>query len=381
MIRLAEFCVERTKTIAVVGLLLLIVGVIGLFQIRVNNNLVHWFKYNSDVRTADRVMSTKLGGTSTAYLVVQTEKDDAIKDPAMLRGIEGLQRELESDPRIGKTFSVVDYVKRINLVLHDNDATFNRVPDTADEAGQYLFLFGMSAKPRDLDNVVDYPFRKANIMLQLKTWDADVMADIIKRTEKYLSVHPLPSSATIHPAGIAYFNLIWNNEVLNGMMNSFIAGLVMVLILLMIQMRSFWWGVLSYIPLFFTIVLIYGAVGIFGKDFDMPVAVLSTLSLGMAVDFAIHFVGRFQQRYKEQPNLREALIWTVVRPGKGVLLNAVLFAIGFSVMVFAELTPYITVGAFMAAIMLFSALFSIIYLPGLITIFKPILIKGDKRDA
>jgi len=76
--------------------------------------------------------------------------------------------------------------------------------------------------------------------------------------------------------------------------------------------------------------------------------------------------------------LREALIWTVARPGKGIFLNAVLFALGFAVMVFADLTPYITVGVFMAAIMLLSALMSVVYLPGLINIFQRLLLKGEK---
>ena len=111
----------------------------------------------------------------------------------------------------------------------------------------------------------------------------------------------------------------------------------------------------------------------------MPVAVLSTLSLGMAIDFAIHFVGRFRRRYGEDARLREALVWTVARPGKGIFLNAVLFALGFSVMVFAHLTPYITVGVLMAVIMLLSALTSLVYLPGLILLFHRILIRGDPR--
>ncbi|MBI4481573.1 MAG: MMPL family transporter [Acidobacteria bacterium] len=377
--RLGTLCVRHARAIAVVGGALLVVAIAGLFRIQVNNNMVHWFKPGSDVRTADRIMNERLGGTSTAYLVIDSPAQDAMKDPAMLRDIEGLQRELENDPRVGKTFSVVDYVKRINRVLHDDNPAFDRIPDSAEEVGQYLFLFGASAKPTDLDNVVDYPFQKANVLLQLKSWDAGVMADVIRRTEAYLAAHPLPGGATVRPAGIAYFNLVWSDEVLWGMLRSFLAGLVLVLVLLVAQTRSLLWGILTFLPLLFTIALIYGVVGLVGKDFDMPVAVLSTLSLGMAIDFAIHFVARFQQRYQEEPRLQEALVWTVARPGKGIFLNAILFSLGFAVMIFADLTPYMTVGVLMAVIMLLSALASVIYLPGLIHLFHPVLLKGDAR--
>ncbi len=375
LVRFGAFCVRHGKSIAVMGTVLLAVAGVGLALLRVNNNMVHWFKPNSEVRTADRVMNAHLGGTSLGYLVVQGRAEDAIKDPAMLRGIENLQRELEKDPRVGKTFSVADYVKRINRVLHGDAPAFDRVPDTAGEVGQYLFLFGTSAKPSDLDNVVDYPFQRANVQVQLKSWDAGVMRDVIRRTQAYLAAHPLPGDAAVQPAGTAYFNLVWNDEVLWGMLASFSVGLVLVLVLLTLQMRSLLWGLLAFLPLLFTIALIYGVVGLIGKDFDMPVAVLSTLSLGLAVDFAIHFVARFRERYRQKPDLDQALIWTAARPGRGIFLNAILFAAGFAVMVFADLTPYITVGVFMAAIMLLSALASVMLLPGLVRLFQPVLFK------
>jgi predicted RND superfamily exporter protein len=301
-----------------------------------------------------------------------------MKEPAMLRVIEGLQRELEKDPLVGKTFSVGDYVKRVNRVLHGDDPAFDRIPDSAEVVGQYLFLFGLSAKPRDLDNVVDYPFQKANIHLQLRSWDAGVMAKVMRRADAYLASHPFPGGATVRPAGIAYFNLVWNGEVLWGMLTSFLTGLVLVLALLVIQTRSLLWGIVSFLPLLFTIALIYAVVGFTGKDFDMPVAVLSTLSLGMAIDFAIHFVGRFRGRYREKPDLTDALVWTVARPGKGILLNAILFALGFAVMVFADLTPYITVGVLMAAIMLVSSVTTLVFLPALIQLLRRrLLVKNE----
>jgi predicted RND superfamily exporter protein len=376
---LGRFCVRHAKAITVAGMVLLIIAAIGLFRIRVNNNMVHWFKPGSEVRKADQILNARLGGTSTAYLVVQAATDDAMKDPAMLRGIEGLQRELEKDPHVGKTFSVVDYTKRINRVLHDDNSAFDRIPDTRQAVSQYLFLFGMSAKPSDLDNVVDYPFRQANVVVQLKSWDAGVTADFINRAKAYLAAHPLPGGATMHPAGIAYFNLVWSDEVLRGMVKSFLAGLVVVLLLVVMLTRSLRWGILSFLPLLFTIALIYGVVGLVGKDFDMPVAVLSTLSLGLAIDFAIHFVVRFRQRYKEQPQVGEALLWTVARPGRGIVLNAVLFALGFAVMVFANVTPYITVGVLMVAIMLLSAFTSIMYLTSLIHLLHPVLLKEGQK--
>jgi uncharacterized protein len=115
----------------------------------------------------------------------------------------------------------------------------------------------------------------------------------------------------------------------------------------------------------------------------MPIAVLSCLSLGMAVDFSIHFIGRLRQRLGNmngiQPSyyqLSAALIWTAMRPGRGIFRNAVLFAAAFSVMLFASLTPYITVGAFIVSMMLLSAALTVIVLPALIALMQKNLSYG-----
>jgi predicted RND superfamily exporter protein len=363
--RIGRVGATRPLATVLVGLVLLVVAIIGTSKIHVNNNLVAWFKESSEIRVADAAMNQSLGGTSLGYLVVLANEPEFMKQPETMRWLEGLQRHLEAMPVVGKTFSVADYVKRINRVLHDDDPKFDVVPATKEAVGQYLFLFNMSAKPSDLDNVVDPAFQKANLWVQLKTWDAEAMRHVIEAAADYQMSHPL--AVTVKPAGIAYFNLVWNDEVLGDMVRGFVMALVVVFAILALAFRSAKWALVGYMPLLFTILLIYGVVGFAGKDFDMPLSVLSTLSLGMAVDFSIHFISRFRQRLAETGgDAQEALLWTAARPGKGIFRNALLFAATFSVMLFAPLTPYIAVGAFIVSMMVLSALLTILYLPALI---------------
>ncbi|MBI5577357.1 MAG: MMPL family transporter, partial [Deltaproteobacteria bacterium] len=363
-----RFAITRKTVVVLAGVVLIAVSVVGIARIRVNNNMIHWFKTGSEVRKADRVLNEKMGGTATLYMVADAKEEGGIADPRVLRSLERLQKEIERQYPVGKTVSVVDYVKRVNRVLNDDDPAHETVPDSRETIGQYLLLFNMAAKPRDLNNVIDYPYTKANVIVQLKSWDAVDTKALLENVRADLRANPVPG-VEIRPAGIAYFNMVWNDDVLWGMLSGFIASCVFVLFLMVLAYRSFWWGIVSSIPLVFTIVLIYGVVGFIGKDFDMPISVLSTLSLGLAVDFAIHFASRFRQRYAETNDVKEALLWTVARPGKGILRNAVLFASGFAVMIFAALTPYITVGAFMIAIMLLSAAATILFLPSLVALF------------
>ncbi len=371
--RLGKFAIHRPKRLLTVGIVLLALAIVGITQIKVNNNMVKWFKSGSELRTADRVMNANLGGTSLGYVVAKADSEGSIVEPGNLAYLEEVQKDLGNLPLVGKTSSLVDLVKRMHQVMNQDNPEFYKLPEDRRVIAQYLFMFGMAAKPSTLNNLVDYPYQQANLFVQLKTWDAQAMQEVIDRMETFQKQNPHPE-VVLKPAGTAYFNLVWNNEVLYDMVKMFSLALVLVFLILSLNFRSFKWGLISYFPLIFTIILIYGFVGFIGKDFDMPISVLSTLSLGMAVDFAIHFVKRFKQRLAEDNNLENSLIWTVERPGKGILRNALLFSLAFSIMIFASLTPYITVGIFIASLMMISAFLTLIYLPALIVIFRKSLL-------
>ncbi len=96
------------------------------------------------------------------------------------------------------------------------------------------------------------------------------------------------------------------------MLRGFLLALVVVFGILAINFRSFKWAIVGYVPLLLTVLFIYGAVGLMRKDFDMPISVLSCLSLGMAVDFSIQCTpsecGRpRREKPRGHPVRREAL--------------------------------------------------------------------------
>ena len=356
-----QFAINQRVAVIVAGLLLVGLSIWGITKIRLNNNMVAWFKSGSDIRVADRVINDNLGGSSSAYIVADGKGPGAVATPEALRYIEGLQKALAQLPVVGNTYSVADSVKMASMMMNGNSPAGFILPSAQAQATQLL----ASARPADI--TADHS--QANIQVQLKTWDASAMDNVIDEVNKYTAANPAPAGITFKPAGIAYFNKVWNDEVLGDMIRVFIIGVSIIFGVLILVFRSLKWAVVSFIPLLFTILIIYGAIGFMGKDLDMPIAVLSTLSLGLAVDFAIHFVRRYRQHLKTENNLDQALVWTVARPGKGIIRNAILFSAAFSVMIFAALTPYITVGIFIMSIMMVSAVLTIVYLPALIRLF------------
>jgi len=112
-----------------------------------------------------------------------------------------------------------------------------------------------------------------------------------------------------------------------------------------------------------------------GKDYDMPVAVLSALTLGMAVDFAIHFLERARASYAQTGSWRTSAGVMFGEPARAISRNVLVIAIGFLPLLAAPLIPYKTVGVFLCAIMGLSGAITLLALPSIIRIAEKSLFK------
>ena len=150
------------------------------------------------------------------------------------------------------------------------------------------------------------------------------------------------------------------------------AGLIALLLL-----RSPFWALLSFIPLSMAIGVIYGVIGLVGKDYDMPVAVISALALGLAVDFAIHFIVCLRQ-FAEKNTPMKAMDMVFREPSRGIWRNAIVVTLGFTPLLIAPLVPYQTVGLMMASILIVGVISTLIVLPAVIRLGNRFLFKTHK---
>jgi hypothetical protein len=153
-----------------------------------------------------------------------------------------------------------------------------------------------------------------------------------------------------------------------GMLEAVLGGFVTVFILMCILFRSPGLAFISMMPLTFAIVLSYGLIGFIGKDYDMPIAVCSSLALGLSIDFAIHFIQRFRRKYQETGDAEVTNRYIFQAPARAISRNAFVIILGFTPLVFATLGPYVTVGAFFAMLMSFSSLTTLVLLPALMRV-------------
>ncbi|MHC5035059.1 MAG: efflux RND transporter permease subunit, partial [Planctomycetota bacterium] len=303
--------------------------------------------------------------------------EEPLKRPDVLRYIEGLQEALvrgdgADAPVVGKSNSVVDIVKKVNKELSGEESQ-HRVPDTPDAVASCLLQFQNGHTPDDLYHFVNKDFDGANVWLQLKSGDNKDMERVIEQVDAYVAAHEPPVPVEHEWFGLTYINVAWQQKMVSGMLQAFMGSFVVVFILMTVLFHSALWGMLCMIPLTVTIALIYGLIGLAGKDYDMPVAVLSSLTLGLAVDFAIHFLARARDAVREVGSWDEAAVRVFGEPARAISRNAIVVAVGFLPLLAAPLVPYKTVGMFMAGILGVAAVGTLLILPALVTVLRQAL--------
>lgn len=300
---------------------------------------------------------------------VMTEAEVALRNsktflsPDVLAYMETLQENLKTTGLVGKSNSLADVVKVVNRELHTGEDSDYVLPDSSNAVAQTLLQYQSSHRPNDLWHFVTPDYRASLVWLQLTSGDNQDMTAVVKWVDDYVAKHPLPAGLSVDWAGKAYLNVVWQENMVAGMLNSLLGAFVMVFIMMVFLFRSLVYGILAMLPLTITITFIYGLIGIVGKDYDMPIAVLSALTLGLSVDFAIHFLERARATYKDTGDIAKTMSLMFEEPATAISRNALVIALGFTPLLFAPLVPYITVGIFLASIMAISALVTLLLLP------------------
>jgi uncharacterized protein len=350
LVRRLPIGASRRPVLVLAGAVLLVAAAIPFItKIEVNDNPVNWFRSGHEVRVATEALNEELPGTFGANLLLSTEDPTTLWSTEVVEVVAQLQETWGGNDIVGTSASYVDLLGGA----------------TGDE-GREVIATARARSPL-VDTLISTDGRTANLRLQLREGDNQAMRQVLDITDVQLEATPLPEGVQADWAGESYLNLVWQDEMVSSMLVGFGVTLLVVALLLALLFRSIWWALVGISPVLWTIVIVYGILGLIGKDFDMPIAVLSTLVLGIGVDFAIHFVERYRELLNDLGSAALAIEAFAEEPARALSRNATVIAVGFLPLLFSALTPYVIVGLFLAAIIALSWLATVVALPAIVT--------------
>ncbi|MGE4434327.1 MAG: RND family transporter [Bacteroidales bacterium] len=332
------------KAIYSVVIALAVLSIYGTSNVWINSSFLANFEKDSEIVQTDVFVNSKFGGTSTLNVVLESSTYDAFKQSEVLSLMDEMQTEAEGLQYVGNSFSLADYLKRMHRVMNANDEAFYHIPESKEMIAQYLLLYEMSGDPENLGKVVNYDYNRSNVTFQLKGDDTKTIQSALTLIETYRNRF-LSLGIDINYAGSGYKALVFTDLILDGQIKSILLSLLLVFILLSLLFRDIKAGLAGTLPIILTALISFGVMGLFNIPLSTTTALLSSIAIGIGIDYAIHFLEHYKTNQEKNERKIDALHQTMQQTGKAILFNAWVVIAGFLVLLFSVFPPNRTLGA------------------------------------
>jgi predicted RND superfamily exporter protein len=385
----------RPKLVVGIGVALAVVAAFGVSRVSLDNRFIDYFKSDTEINAGMRFIDESLGGTVPfdvvlsfpPYEVLDSEavfgeegddfEDDFLDDETAdvyperywftrdkLDRLTTVHRYMESQPEIGKVLSLTT-MEDLAKGFTDGE------PLTSVEIAGVLGLL-----PEDLRPELIHPYAhpqsgrlriSARVIESGPTIDRDALvANIRGHAQEASSFEPEDVQIT----GM----LVLFNSMLNQLFSSQVDTLAYVLLatftMFLILMRSVLYAVLGLVPNILAASLVIAFMGYAGIPLDMMTITIASISIGIGVDDAIHYLHRFKEEHDRVNEAYTSVAWSHATIGRAMYFTSFTIIIGFSVLCFSNFVPTILFGLLVAIAMALALIANLSLLPALLVLCK-----------
>jgi len=374
LVRFAFFVVRRSRVIPYVALGFTLIVSTGIFFLRVDSNEENFFPQKHPVKQAAQIINSKFGGSENILVLFSGD----MMDPTLLQRMESYRTELEKMEAIDLTMSFSGVVREISKALNDpGDPLYDKIPPSREAVAQYMEMYSMNGDPEELEQLVDFNYEHALLMIRINDASNEVIEGVLDHLQ--LLTADDPDVEVI--GGYGYVRAELATKVQSGTIYSLGIALLMIGVLLLIVFRSVAAGLLGIIPLSISVVVLFGLMGLTGVRLDVATALLSSVMIGVGVDYTIHFLWRYKEERNQNRPAREAVITTITTTGRGIIFNALSVIVGFFVLIISSFTPIRFFGILVVVSILSCLVGSLVILPAIVLRFKPRFLEPDEVDS
>jgi uncharacterized protein len=361
-----------------------VISAIGILRLDVDSNWLDDFSdrvpLKGDTARIDEVMNG-MGGN--LVYVFDTQHEDGIRDPDVLRAIERVQREAERHDLVRKAYSIVDIVKDLNQSFHDGNPAYYVIPDSRELVSQLLLLYETSGGD-EVEEWATTDFSRANLELRLGIAPISHTADLVADLDRHLDEHRTPE-IEVELTGIGALWLELLDYIVSSQIESFLYAFALIGAMMCFIFRSLRTGLLSMIPNVWPIVLTLGAMGWLGIPLDYNKVMIATVAMGIAVDDTIHFISRYHHEFEVSGSYAEALAAAMADVGHAVFVTSLVLVLGFLVNVFSVLDASAQSGVLLATTIATALIADLLLTPALVLTLQPFgpegARSGELREA
>jgi uncharacterized protein len=337
----------------------------GIAKVNVDTNPVHYYSDENELVIASTLVDKHFGGSTTVSIMAEGD----VKDPVLLNAMDDLEQKLRNHPDVGETTSIAKVVKEMNQALNNDDPAFEVIPDTLGKVAELFFLYEMSGDPEDFERMVDMNYNHALLTARVNSSSTKAISSVVDFTEAEMAKSPEGPLKMVGGFGPILSELA--DAIVTGQVLSLGISLLAVGLFVGLAFRSFGAGVLASIPLGLALMLLFGIMGWLQFDLNISTVMLSSIMIGVGVDYTIHFLWRYRKERAQGREPKDAIYVTLTTSGRGIVFNALSVVIGFAVLMISTFIPVKFFGLLVMVSISACLVGALALLPALVLIIRP----------
>ncbi len=369
--------IRHYKSIVAISCAVFIFFAIGLTKLEVDSNWLNEYSEDVEVRRTTEIIDNVMGGTGGYSYIFNTNEEEGILDPKILRQIDVLQQRANQETGIVmKTYSIVDLIKDINQSFHDGDPKYYTIPDDKQLIAQYLLLYEMSGGD-ELANYISSDYSRANLEIRTKLIATSIFDKLVDRLDEYLKTqHNLEVVPSVNGIGALWLKLI--DYIVESQVRGFLLAFTVIATMMCLLFKSFKLGMLSMIPNLTPVFVTLGLMGWAGITLDYTKLLVGCVAISIAVDDTIHLVTRFRHEFLQKGNYGEALTASMKDVGRAISITSMVLVSGFLVFLLSAMDSIFYFGILLVVTLSLALIADFFLMPALVLLFKPF---GPEKEA
>ena len=302
-----------------------------------------------------------------------TNEEGQVSDPDFLEILDKFSVWLEEREQVNHVTSLANNMKNLNKSMHGDDPEWKKIPENADLSAQYLFFYEMSLPMGlDLNSSISQDRKSTKISATLKDMSANEFKEFNNEVLGYLRQNNLENMIS-EPSSFRVIFTYMVEAIVNSLLYGLFIGILLITLIIGLFFRSYLLPALSIFPNILPIGMGFGLWGLFVGDVGFMVAVGMGSTLGVIIDFTVHFLSKYELARKEfKKSVEESVIYSFETVGFALIIMTVVLALGFSVLNLVTFIPIQDFAKFSVICFIGGLIINFLFLPNL-------LMKFDKR--
>ncbi|WP_029841623.1 efflux RND transporter permease subunit, partial [Vibrio parahaemolyticus] len=306
MDRLGDFVVSQRRALLPLSVAVIVVCASLIPLNKVNDESVEYFGQRNEFRQAADFMEERISGMTNISIAIKTNESQGIAAPDFLNTIGEFSSWLRDQPETDHVATLADVYKRLNKNMHGDDEAYYSLPQARELAAQYLLLYEMSLPyGLDLNNQINVDKSSIKMVLTVANLGSVELVDLENRIYQWFAEHAPQYQVVASSPSLMFAHIGETN--MASMLSTLPITLVLISALLIFALRSVRLGLISLMPNIAPAVIGFGLWALISGEINLGLSVVVTLTLGIVVDDAVHFLSKYQRARREGQTAEQAV--------------------------------------------------------------------------